>query len=488
MAPIKFNISDIETALDVKTSFADNGAEEKFSSVSTDSRTIDKADLFVALKGERFDGHAFIPDLVKKGVKGFVVETAFSSAMPSETAEILKNANARLFKVENTVTALGDLARYQRMRSRAKVVAITGSNGKTTTREMTAGIFSRTFNTLSTMGNLNNEIGLPLTLLQLSDDHEWAVVEMGMNHFGEIEKLSRIAVPDIGVITNTSDAHLQGLKDVNGVARAKSEIFLHANKNAAAVLPAADPRIDILTNRAKENPDIQKIIYFGENSGPAGISAQTARIENGNLRFKIRVPEDKAFDVGLNCPAQFMVSNSLAACAASRIAGIDTKTIKDGLEAFTPVKGRMNVIRMGQNITLIDDTYNANPESMKAAIDTLKTIAGGGFTIAALGDMLEMGDNAAYFHQEIGKSAAEAGISKLYCHGDLAGHIIKGALDSGYSSKNTYQGPKKDIAEAVLHEAEKGPVCILVKGSRSMKMEEVIEAIKNLLQKQGTGN
>ncbi|MCF8045234.1 MAG: UDP-N-acetylmuramoyl-tripeptide--D-alanyl-D-alanine ligase [Desulfarculaceae bacterium] len=488
MEPIKFTISDVQTALGIPSSPAVEGENPLFHTVETDSRTMDTKGLFVALEGENFDGHSFIPALLEKGVKGFVVSKTFVSSMPSDTAALIEKHKPAIFAMENTVKALGKLARYQRMRSSAKVVAVTGSNGKTSTRKMLAGIFSRAFTTLCTRGNLNNEIGLPLTLLQLSDEHDWAVVEMGMNHFGEIERLSNIAVPDIALITNTSGAHLEGLKDVEGVAGAKAEIFRHMNRNGTAVLPAFDPRVDILEKEARGNPAIGKIVYFGKERGQDGIIAESERIEKDGLVFTIRLSPEDTLDVRLNSPAPFMVNNALAACTASLAAGIDTGDIKAGLEAFTPVNGRMNVTRMEGGITLIDDTYNANPASMKAAIETLKTLAGRGESIAVLGDMFELGDKSASFHEEIGRLAAETGVSKLYCHGDLACQMIKGAEDSGLSRKNTLLGSKENIGKAIALRVPENPVWVLVKGSRSMKMEEVIDIIKTFLAKEGSGN
>ena len=487
MAPIKFTISDVRTALGVNADPAHTG-NFLFHTVETDSRSMDTNSLFVALEGENFDGHSFIPDLLQRGVKGFVVNKTFASSISSDTAGLMEKHKAAVFAVENTVKALGKLARHQRMRSNAKVVAVTGSNGKTSTRKMLAGIFSRAFPTLCTRGNMNNEIGLPLTLLHLSEHHEWAVVEMGMNHFGEIERLSNIAVPDIAIITNTAGAHLEGVRDVDGVARAKSEVFSRMNPNATAVLPAFDPRVDIMAAKARENPAIGKITYFGKGSGPDGIKAESEKIEKDGLAFTVRLSADETVDVRLNSPAFFMINNALAACAASRAAGIGPETIKAGLEAFTPVKGRMNVSRIEGGITIIDDTYNANPASVKAAIKTLKTLAGRGKSIAVLGDMFELGDKSAGFHEELGRFAAETGISKLFCHGDLAGHMVKGAENSGLSSKNTFVGTKEDIGQAVLQTASKQPAWVLVKGSRSMKMEEVIGIIKTLSLKEGPGS
>lgn len=487
MEPIKFTISDIQTALGVN---ADPAQTENpiFHTVETDSRSIDTNGLFVALEGENFNGHSFIPDLLEKGVRGFVVNKTFAASISSDTAGLIRQHKAAVFAVENTVKALGKLARHQRRRSGVKVVAVTGSNGKTSTRKMLAGIFNLEYKALCTRGNMNNEIGLPLTLLTLSKHHEWAVVEMGMNHFGEIERLSNIAVPDIAIITNTSGAHLEGVRDVDGVARAKSEIFSRMNTNGTAVLPAFDPRVEIMTARAQENPAIGKIVYFGKGSGPYGITAESEKIENDGLAFTVRLSLDETMDVRLKSPASFMIDNALAACAASRAAGINPETIKAGLEAFTPVEGRMNVSRMEGGITIIDDTYNANPASMKAAIKTLKTLAGRGKSIAVLGDMFELGDKAASFHEELGRFAAETGISKLFCHGDLAGDMVKGAEKGGFLSTNTLIGTKEDIGKAVLKAAEKQPTWVLVKGSRSMKMEEVIEIIQTLSVKEESGN
>ncbi|MBF0301606.1 MAG: UDP-N-acetylmuramoyl-L-alanyl-D-glutamate--2,6-diaminopimelate ligase, partial [Desulfamplus sp.] len=238
-------------------------SSDRFASVSTDSRTIKKDELFVALKGERFDGHNFIFDLMRQGVRGFVVEKGFyDNLTPEQKSECNRN-DIYFFEVYDCLEALGMLARFQRIRSGVKVVAITGSNGKTTTRRMTASIFEQNFKTLSTQGNLNNEIGVPLTLLKLSKDHEWAVIEMGMNHPGEISRLSKITCPDIAIITNTTDAHLEGLGSVEDVARAKSEITEGMNPNSTIIINRDDPRWEIIADKAEKIPNISGKIFFG---------------------------------------------------------------------------------------------------------------------------------------------------------------------------------------------------------------------------------
>ncbi|MGD9732873.1 MAG: UDP-N-acetylmuramoyl-L-alanyl-D-glutamate--2,6-diaminopimelate ligase, partial [Desulfamplus sp.] len=279
LVPIEWSVSDITTALGISApleisspvnlplsedSKPDlNLSSHKFSSVSTDSRTIKNGELFVALRGDRFDGHKFVFNLIEQGVKGFVVGQGFYDDLsPDKRDEINKN-NIYLFEVADTLKALGMLARFQRVRSGVKVVAITGSNGKTTTRKMTASIFEQHFKTLSTQGNLNNEIGVPLTLLKLSKDHDWAVVEMGMNHPGEISRLSRIACPDIAIITNTTDAHLEGLGSVEAVAMAKSEITDGMNQGSTIIINRDDPRWKIISDKADKSPNVSAKIFFG---------------------------------------------------------------------------------------------------------------------------------------------------------------------------------------------------------------------------------
>ncbi|MBF0231866.1 MAG: hypothetical protein HQK65_02350 [Desulfamplus sp.] len=544
-----------------------------FTSVSTDSRTITDDQLFIALKGERFDGHLFIPDLVNRGIKGFVVEKSFYKTLSYEQ----KKAHMFIFPVNDTLTALGMLARFQRIRSNVKLLAITGSSGKTTTRKMAASIFEQHFKTLSTEGNLNNEIGLPLTLLKLTRKHEWAVVEMGMNHKGEISRLSAIALPDIAMVTNTTDAHLEGLGTVNDVARAKAEITEGMNPGSTLIINRDDPRWQIIADKAKKHPNISNILFFGSNRCVGIDGDPIMQIDSGmhiNSRMdidsgmdnsseqKIEKNHFSATDVVFNpdsitftlqsnmpaidnnhdchknlkirTPAPFMLHNAIAASAAALIAGIPASAIQKGLLMFEPAAGRMKIINLGQyrkkenrdryntqntdsiqttdrikdidskqvrdrknnqhefgnSLYLIDDTYNANPGSVKAALETLQKLGRDKESIAILADMLELGKQSPKLHFKIGQEASQLALSRLYVHGNMVSELILGALEAGFSKEKIMHGTKEEIIIDLLDYIQKGEkkedIWILVKGSRGMKMEQIVEALMTLKQQQIT--
>ncbi len=466
--PIPWHVADVIQALGQGP--ADPDPELVFPRVSTDSRTIGAQDLFVALGGERFDGHAFIPELVQRGVRGFVIKKGQN--IPGHAP------GCQFFCVDNTLTALGDLARFQRLRAGVRVVAITGSNGKTSTRKMTGEIFGRKFNTLTTRGNLNNEIGLPLTLLGLSLDHEWAVVEMGMNHAGEIHRLGAIALPDIGVITNTSHCHLEGLGTVEGVARAKAELLPHVRACGCAILNQDDPWFSLFCTAARANAAIENIVCFTLDRGHADCVRATAIEERGDgIGFTLDSPWGSVRDILLHTPARFMVSNALAAAAAALAAGIPMATVKQGLEAFAPEPGRMHLVPGFNRTTLIDDTYNANPGSVAAALETLGRVGKSGTCIAVLGDMLELGPGGEQFHRKMGALAAASGISRLYAHGPMAGHVIDGAVGAGFPASAAMVGTREAIA-VDLREHAPEHAWILIKGSRGMQLEKIVTQLK----------
>lgn len=540
------NLQKINKVADYLSSGITPDNDVIFTSVSTDSRKITKNDLFVALKGENFDGHTFVFDLMRRGISGFVVEKEFYDAItPEDQKEIIKSS-ALLFIVNDTLTALGMLARFQRVRSNVKVVAITGSNGKTTTRKMTASIFEQNFNTLSTEGNLNNEIGLPLTLLKLSEKHEWAVVEMGMNHPGEISRLSKIASPDIAIVTNTTDAHLEGLGSIDDVARAKSEIIDGMNPGSVLILNMNDQRWKIIADRAKSFPNISSTVLVGsERYHDPGESARTGKEKShfwttdvifdsqsitftvqGNISFlyvkhdpcnclpitgttKRDLPaikddsltwdslEDLCIqNLKIRTPAPFMLHNALAATAVALVAKIPGTKIRQGLLAFEPVAGRMKIMRLGGNkdsgkdsskprLYLIDDTYNANPGSVKGALETLSQLSHGQESIAILGDMLELGAQSRQLHFQVGQAASAAGISRLYVYGDMVSELVAGALSAGFSKEMILHGTKDEIVSRLVEYIEKGEkqqkdIWILVKGSRGMKMETIVHFLIKL--------
>jgi len=437
-----------------------------FSGISIDSRNISVDDLFVAIKGDTHDGHSFIGNVIERGVSGLLIDRTKTHRLPGK--ESIENGIVCV-TVNDTIRALGDLAAFNRKRSNASVVAITGSNGKTSTRKMAAGVVSRRFSTLSTSGNLNNHIGLPLTLLNLNLDHKWAVLELGMNSPGEIKRLAEICSPEIGVITNIGPAHLEGLGSLDAVMQAKGELLEEIKPDGTAVLNADDPRLLQLADHTSRN-----ILFFGRSKN-ARISARSVKGTETGLSFTLVLPEE-SITVDLKTPAAFMISNALAAGAVGYLLGLTAGEIKDGLEDFKPVKGRMNILKTGRGITIIDDTYNANPDSMKAALNTLRSLKGNHTGILVAGDMLELGDHAESMHRNIGRIAAGSDIAELYVTGQFARTVAAGAMDEDMNARDIFTGTKEEILEGIKDRLGPGD-WVLVKGSRGMTMETIVQGL-----------
>jgi len=434
-----------------------------FAGISIDSRTITADDLFVAIKGDVHDGHSFASDVIERGVGGLIINKDKAHA---QTGRSCQKKGIVCITVSDTIKALGDLAAFQRQRSKAAVVAITGSNGKTTTRTMTAAIVAQCFNTLSTIGNLNNEIGLPLTLLNLNPNHQWAVVELGMNRPGEIERLGEICSPEIGLITNIGPAHLEGLGSIDAVMEAKGELLNKIRTDGTAVLNADDHKLMQLANKVSS-----RILLFGLSES-AQVRGNSVQPKGLGLSFTLMLPSE-SIAIDLATPGNFMVSNALAAAAVGHLLGASAADIKAGLEGFQPVKGRLNLYQTPKGINIIDDTYNANPGSMGVAIATLRSLKGGNRGALIIGDMLELGDHSEALHRQIGALAASSEIIKIYSTGKFAESVATGARDEGMDSGNIITGSKDEIFASITGWLESGD-WILVKGSRSMAMETVV--------------
>ena len=446
--------------------------QDAFSRVFIDSRMTAGDGVFVAITGESHDGHTFLPEVVNRGGRGFVVNRKKTEHLPLAA---WKTMGVACIAVADTTRALGDMAAFNRRRSQASVVGITGSNGKTTTRQFTATVVSQQFNTLATAGNFNNEIGLPLTLLGLEPDHQWAVVELGTNNPGEIARLADICSPDIGVITNIGPAHLEGLGSIEGVAREKGSLLNGLQKNGKAVLNADDPRVLQLARQTRN-----QVILYGL-SADAAVRATDVHEKAAAISFALNI-SGESVSIRLNSPGRFMVTNALAAAAVGYQLGLSISTIKDGLEAFTPVSGRMNILHTTDGIHIIDDTYNANPDSMQVALATLKTMRAGFRGIFVAGDMLELGNQAPALHSKIGAIAARSGISRLYARGKFAGKVVSGARDAGMPATNTIIGSRQEIIADLIDCLRPGD-WLLVKGSRGMAMEKVVRGIKDWAEK-----
>ncbi len=438
--------------------------KRSFSGISIDSRRISLDDLFIAIEGDVHDGHHFLGDVINQGVRGLLVNRDKANTLPFREYQ---KEGLVCIGVKDTTRALGDIAAYNRKRTNVSVIAITGSNGKTSTRKMTAGVVKQRFCTLAAQGNLNNVIGLPLNMLNFNYDHEWAVLELGMNRPGEIERLTEICSPEIGVITNIGPAHLEGLGSIDAVMRAKGELLDRIESTGTMILNADDPRILQLAKGTSKN-----ILFFGL-AETAEVRAREVRKRGLGLSFSLVLPDDR-ISVDLKTPADFMVSNALAAAAVGHRLGLTPSEIKAGLESFDPVKGRMNILKTNRGIHIIDDTYNANPGSMEAAIRTLRILKDKNRGILVAGDMLELGEHAEAMHRKIGAIAAKSDISSIYVTGQFADAVATGAGDEYMESQNIFTGSKEAIIERITDQLNPGD-WVLVKGSRGMAMETIVE-------------
>jgi UDP-N-acetylmuramoyl-tripeptide--D-alanyl-D-alanine ligase len=430
--------------------------------VSSDSRKIAQGDLFIALRGEHFDGYAFVGIAAQAGAAAAMVNADSCQVPPQNAGE--QQAVIPLVLVEDTRMALGRLAGWWRSRFSIPVVAITGSNGKTTVKEMLASILREAAGSadavLATRGNLNNDIGMPLTLLRMNETHLYAVIEMGMNHPGEIDYLTRIAVPDVALTNNASGAHLEGLGSVEAVAQAKGEIFAGLRHHGTAVINSDDSHAQIWRTLAGAHP----LLEFGLNAN-ADVSG-TWHPHGDGLRLDVTAPQGM-FVADLQVPGKHNALNALAATAAATVLNIPLETIAAGLEKFSGVAGRLQRKTALHGASLIDDTYNANPSSMRAAINVLAQAPGK--RILVLGDMGELGDESAALHAGIGAEARRAGIEKLYALGALSVNTVR-----EFGSGAQHFGQIEDLQDALEDELDANTT-VLIKGSRFMKMERVVE-------------
>jgi UDP-N-acetylmuramoyl-tripeptide--D-alanyl-D-alanine ligase len=441
-------LSELAPVLDARLS----GAEVEFAAVATDSRKIAAGDLFVALRGDHFDGAAFVAKAAQDGAVAAVVNA--DSELADAPIPVLYVADTRL--------ALGRLAAYWRSKFDLPLIAVTGSNGKTTVKEMLASILrvaGGENSVLATQGNLNNDIGMPLTLLRLREEHRYAVIEMGMNHVGEIDYLTRLARPTVALVNNASGAHLAGLGSVEAVARAKGEIFAGLGDDGVAVINADDAYAPLWRELAAPH----RVMDFSLD-GETSVSC-CWDVSDFGTKVELIVPGAEA-TVLLQVPGAHNVRNALAATAAALAVGIPLAQIAAGLESFTGVGGRLQRQTTPVGAVVIDDTYNANPASMKAALQVLAQQQG--LRVVVMGDMGELGADAARFHAEIGAAAARDGIQRMYALGPLSAHAAQ-AFGAGAQHFTVID----DLLNALDRVLGAG-VTVLVKGSRFMKMERVV--------------
>ena len=425
------------------------GGDAVFDQVTTDTRALSGGELFVALEGERFDGHDFVSEAKRSGAAAAMTSRPVGIDLPT-------------LVVSDTRRSLAQLASYWRGQFDIPMVAVTGSNGKTTVKEMMAAILRESGPTLANTGNLNNQIGVPLTLLRMSDDHEYAVVEMGMNHPGEVRQLTRIALPSLVVILNAAPAHLEGLADVTGVARAKAEIFSGLNDNGLAVINADDRFAVYWCARARR----YRTLTFGLER-PADV---TADVDVGvdKLEMLIRLPNEP-IEVTLNLIGRHNAANALAAATAAWSMGCTTEQIRRGLASISPIKGRLQPRSGLFGATVIDDTYNANPASLEAGIQCL--VARTGTRVVVLGDMAELGDRSCELHRLAGEAVQTAGVE----------HLLTIGVESKIAAEGFGQGARHfERVEELIDTTQKllsADVTCLVKGSRSAGMERVADAL-----------
>jgi UDP-N-acetylmuramoyl-tripeptide--D-alanyl-D-alanine ligase len=426
-----------------------SGQDAQFSGVSSDTRSLRPAELFVALRGERYDGHAFLKNAADARAAGALVDGKYAGEYPLPVAI-----------VDDTRLALGDLARHWRARFSPALIAVTGSNGKTTVKEMLASILRAHAGeaaVLATSGNLNNDIGLPLTLLRLRQAHRWCALELGMNHKGEIAYLAAIARPTVALVNNAQREHLEFMRSVEEVAAENASVYEALPPQGVAVVNADDAHADFFRGRA----GARRVVDFGID-GAAAVTA-TYALQGLSTDLSLRTPAGPC-KATLAIPGLHNVRNALAAAACAFAAGVTPEAIGAGLTAFRPYTGRLQVKQARSGATLIDDTYNANPDSVRAAIDVLASCPGP--TVLVLGDMGEVGQHGRDFHREVGAYAKSKGITSLLALGEATRHAVE-AFGAGARHFDSVEQLVPGVAGS----------SILVKGSRFMKMERVVNAL-----------
>lgn len=422
------------------------GADVAVCGVSTDSRRVRPGNLFVALRGERFDAHDFLEDVAAAGAAAVLVEEPPRAGIPACV-------------VANSLRAMGELAGDWRQRQSTRVVGITGSNGKTTVKEMVSAMLATQGEVLSTRGNLNNEIGVPLTLFQLSAEHAYAVVEMGAAREGDIRYLTQFVKPEVAILTNAGPAHLAGFGDMAGVARGKGEIFEALDSDGWAIINADDDFADHWRQRAEG----RRQLSFGIKAG-ADVRAEAIQVDG----FRLVTPTG-SYQVPMSVPGRHNVMNALAAFAAVHALGVPMEQAIQGLAHFSNVPGRLVSIPGRRGARILDDSYNANPSSMRAGIEVL--VAAGGEPWLVMGDMAELGGRADMLHAEMGAFARRAGVRRLFTIGDMARFAAKSFGEGALTFDN-----KEALIAAVRAELAE-PAVVLVKGSRCMAMEQVARAL-----------
>ncbi len=432
------------------------GADALFSALSIDSRTINDGDLFVALRGPSFDGHAFVLAAQQAGAVALLVEHVVDSELPQVI-------------VSDSRRALGEVASAWRMQYPIPVIAVTGSNGKTTVKEMLASILGQQGEVLATKGNFNNDIGVPLTLMRINSRHRYAVIEMGANHHGEIRYLTNLAKPTVAMVNNAGPAHLEGFGDIAGVARAKGEIFEGLQKGGVAVINADDKYTNVWELICAEI----ECKHFGIDKEADVSATDLVRVAGTSAGYYFKLHAGaQSIEISLPLPGRHNVMNALAASAAAMAAGATLNSVRDGLQSLGDVGGRLQIKHSPTGVTVIDDTYNANPASLLAGLDVLNE--SDGEKILVLADMGELGNLAVSLHRKMGEQVDRAGVKQLFTIGNMAQHAAQafGATASHFATQDALIS---ELRAALTASGQ--PVTVMVKGSRNMKMERVVAAL-----------
>lgn len=437
---------------------------KKINGVSTDSRTIKAGDLFFAIRGEEYDGHAFVRDAFSRGAVCAVIDSKANRALCR---------NVPVLVVRNTMEALGQLAYLYRRKFAIPIIAVAGSNGKTTVKEMIASVLGTQYKVLYTKGNLNNHIGVPQTLFHLNRSHEIAVIEIGSNHFGELKHLCNVLHPTHGLITNVGKEHLEFFKNVRGTARAEGELFQFVAKSGIGFVNVDDKNV------VEQAKILKAKISYGFFQPNCQVHGKFIEIDlNGCTKFSVKSSGTKEFVVQLSVPGKSMMFNGLAASAVGIAFKISQKNIQKVLKQFAGIDKRMEVKKVG-TITILNDTYNSNPDSLLSSLETLRSMKGPKRKIAILADMLELGSSSKKEHEQVGLSIKNIGLDCLLTYGEMARYIHQNA---DVNQKVHFDQKNKLIKEAT-EIISRGNI-VLVKGSRGMKMEEVVAEIEKQFRKQ----
>lgn len=430
----------------------------EITAVTTDSRQIEQGCLFVPIVGERVDAHKFIPDVMEKG------------ALVTLSERVLENVDFPYIQVESTLQAVKDLAEFYLKQLNIPVVGITGSVGKTSTKEVIASVLKEKYNTLKTQGNFNNELGLPLTVFRLRDEHEIAVLEMGISDFGEMSRLAKIARPNTSVITNIGTCHLENLGDRDGVLKAKTEVFAYLKENGTIVLNGDDDKLATVQEYHGIKP-----VFFGMNEKYQVYADEIVSLGLKGMACRIHLGEE-SFEVLVPMPGKHMVSNALAAAAVGKIYGLTNEQIKCGIESLEAISGRFKMIET-EKFLIVDDCYNANPMSMKASLDVLQD--GVGRRVAILGDMGELGENEIALHESVGEHAGNCAIDVCICTGTLSRFMAEKAKAANENLTVIYEKDRESLLRNLADYVQKGDT-ILVKASHFMKFEEIVKALQEM--------